>query len=64
MVWIKPSSEDFEFTCVEWRNFERENVQEKLDRLVDEGWEIDGEEHCKAGMVVDLYWQQLRRPLR
>ncbi|WP_420429580.1 hypothetical protein [Kordiimonas sp.] len=52
---------EFEYKCVEWRNFEAENVQSKFDALSQEGWELDGPEHVKSGMFADLYWQQFRR---
>jgi len=51
----------YEYTCVEWRNFERENVQGKSDALLSERWELDGEQHVKSGMLVDMFWQNLRR---
>lgn len=62
MPWVKPDSDEFEYRCVEWRAFQEEKAQKEMDRLIADGWELDGPSSVKAGMSVDLYWQQLRRP--
>lgn len=62
MTWIAPVSDAFEYRCVEYRDFDQENVQEKLRALVADGWESDGDPVVRAGSMVDMYMQQLRRP--
>lgn len=64
MSSLSVTSDDYEYRFVEWRNFEKESVQEKLDLLVSEGWEIVGDQYAKAGYSVDLNVQDLRRPLK
>lgn len=53
--------DEFEYLVVGWRDYEKEGVQAQLERLMDEGWELDGNEYVKVGMLVDLTNQRLRR---
>lgn len=61
MTWLPPTSDKYEYRCVEWRDFEGERTQETIDALIADGWELDGGQFASAGMFVDLYRQQLRR---
>ena len=58
---LNPRSDDYEYRVIGWRNFESENVQSQLDALLADGWELDGKVYVKAGLLVDLYNQSLRR---
>ena len=58
---MEKSGEKFEYRVIGWRNFEKEQVRKQLDDLFDDGWELDGPEYIKAGMLVDMTNQRLRR---
>lgn len=61
MPWVESDNDEYEYCTLEWREFQEAEVREKLRRLQADGWELDGPEGVRAGMSVDLYWQQLRR---
>ena len=55
------TDEEYEYRVIGWRNFEKESISAVLDNLLANGWELDGDEYVKAGMLVDLTNQRLRR---
>ncbi len=61
MPWVKPESDEYEYRCIEWRGFQENEAREQIELLLADGWELDGTEDVKAGMSVDLYFQQLKR---
>ena len=61
MPWAESDNDEYEYCTLEWREIQEAEVSEKLRRLQADGWELDGPEGVRAGMFVDLYWQQLRR---
>jgi len=63
MTWLPPKSDKFEFRCLEWRGYEGENVQTKLNALLEDGWEIGGVPFQKEGQHTVLQMKQLRRSL-
>jgi len=62
MPWVKPDTDQYEFRTLAWRNAEVEKIDQQIEELLADGWELDGPSNIKAGMLVDLYWQSLRRP--
>ncbi|WP_420429552.1 hypothetical protein [Kordiimonas sp.] len=55
------ADDEYEYRVIRWRHFENEKVQEQIDELIADGWEVHGEGYVKAGMLIDLSNQRLRR---
>lgn len=55
------TEEEYEYRVIGWRDFEKENISAVLEDLIANGWELDGDEYVKAGMMIDLTNQRLRR---
>lgn len=61
---VMQADDEYEYRVIGWRHFENEKVQEQIDALIADGWEVDGEVYVKAGMLLDLSNQRLRRKRR
>ena len=61
MPWVKSDDDEYEYRTLEWRAFQQDEVQVKIQQLLADGWELDGEEGVKSGSFADLYWQMFKR---
>jgi len=53
----------YEYKTIEWRNKEYEGIDDLIDSLVAEGWELEGPAHVYAQMFTTRYTQKLKRKI-